>query len=706
MTSIRRCAAALAVPAAACFPHYSLAQAVHNHGLPPAVVITGNPLGSGLFELVAPTHLLEGSDLQLRGAGTLGETLRDTPGMSSSYFGPGSSRPVIRGLDGDRVRILQGSVGTLDASSLSFDHAVPIDPIAITRVEVVRGAAALLYGGSAVGGVVNVLTNRIPESRMEGVSGALEVRGGGAENERTGAASVELGNGRFALHADGFRRSTSDLRIPGFARSGAQRAQDQIDNPAMDQPNGRVPNSAARANGGSIGASLTGTDGHLGFSLANHETTYGSPIETGVMINMHSNRLDIAGEARHLSGFFTSIKFKSGFTDYKHREIDAGVVGTTFANRGFEARIEAAHAALGPLKGVIGMQLGNARFSALGDEAFVPQTRTRSQSVFVFEELPFGNFKLNFGARVEATRINSNGDPAVQDFTDPLVPVARFAASAKRSFRGVSGALGALYSPTPEWSLTANLTHTERAPTFYELFANGPHAATGAYEVGGPGFGLEKSNSLDAGARWRRGPHSAGLSAFVTRFDNYLVPTGTGSRRSGDGAFEDPTTPGTSTTGSTDLLNETRYRAVAARFSGLEAQAHIHLMERPGALFVEFKGDLVRATNLNNGEALPRIPPRRLSVLLGYAFDRTSLRLELSHAAAQSRVPAAERRSAGYTLLNFYASTRLNLGGRQVQGWLRATNLTDREARLATSFLRDIVPLGGRALQAGLRLEF
>lgn len=706
MMSHCRRAAVLAAPVAACFSIHAVAQAVHSHALPPAVVITGNPLGSGLFELVAPTHLMEGSDLQLRGAATLGETLRDTPGVSSTYFGPGSSRPVIRGLDGDRVRILQGSIGTLDASGLSFDHAVPIDPIAISRVEVVRGAAALLYGGNAVGGVVNVLTNRIPESRIEGVSGALEVRGGGPENERTGAASVEIGNGRFALHADGFRRSTSDLRIPGFARSAAQRAQDLVDNPAMNQPNGRVPNSAARANGGSIGVSATGSDGHLGLSLTNHETTYGSPIEAAVMINMHSNRLDLAGEARNLDGFFRSVKFKGGFTDYKHREIDAGIVGTTFTNRGFEARIEAGHRALGPLNGVIGMQLGNARFSALGDEAFVPPARTRSQSVFVFEELPLGSFRLNFGARVEATRVASSGDPSVQDFSDPAAPVARFAASAERSFRGVSGALGALYSPSAQWSLTANLTHTERAPTFYELFANGPHAATGTYEVGSAGFGLEKSNSLDAGARWRSGPHSAGVSAFVTRFDNYLVLTGTGNRRSGDGAFEDPLTPGTSTTGSTDLLNEARYRSVAARFSGLEAQAHIHLMERPGALFVEFKGDLVRATNLGNGEALPRIPPRRISALVGYAFDRTSLRLELSHAAAQNRVPAAERRTAGYTLLNFYASTRLNLGGRQVQGWLRATNLTDREARLSTSFLRDVVPLGGRAVQAGLRLEF
>ena len=228
---------------AACMPH-AAAQVVAAAVAVPEVVVTANPLGSGLFELAAPVSTLESPELQLRGGSTLGETIGNMPGVSSSYFGPGASRPIIRGLDGDRIRILQGSVGTLDASSLSFDHAVPTDAMAVTRIEVVRGAAALLYGGNAVGGVVNVLTNRIPETAIHGIQGALEARMGGAETERAASTLLEVGNGRFALHADGFWRQTSDLKIPGLARSARQRELDAANNPAQEQPNGRVPNSA------------------------------------------------------------------------------------------------------------------------------------------------------------------------------------------------------------------------------------------------------------------------------------------------------------------------------------------------------------------------------------------------------------------------------------------------------------------------------
>lgn len=697
---------AVALLAAACVAP-AQAQPIHSDHPAPEVVITGNPLGSGLFDLAAPVSTLERTELQLRGQSSLGETLRDMPGVSSSYFGPGASRPVIRGLDGDRIRILQGSVGTLDASGLSFDHAVPIDPLAVNRIEVVRGAAALLYGGSAVGGVVNVLTNRIPEQPVEGISGALEARAGGAESERAASTLLEAGNGRFALHADGFTRTTSDLRIPGFARSAQQRALDATANPGIAQPNGIVPNTGGRATGGSLGASLTWADGFVGASYTNHSSNYGSPLESAVKIDMHSDRYDVAGEVRGLGKWITNLKFKGAYTDYVHREIDAGVVGTNFLNKGFEGRIEATHAPiLGRLAGVVGLQAGNARFSALGDEAFVPSTRTRSNSLYVYEELPFDALKLSFGTRVESTRIDASGDPAIQNLADPLNPVARFAASDSRSFRGASSSLGAVYNLGGRWSFSANLARTERAPTFYELYANGPHIATGAYEVGNAGFELEKSNALDLGVKWRAGPHSASLAAFTTRYSNFLVLANTGNRRSADGAYEDPAAPGTSTSGDTELLNEAAYRAVPARFSGLEAQTHIHLLERPGALFLELKGDLVRATNLATGEGIPRIPPRRFGAALGYATNRYSVRLEVSHAAAQNRVPAGDLPTAAYTLVNLHATARATIAGRPVLAWLRATNLTDREARLATSFLRDIVPLGGRALQAGVRVEF
>jgi iron complex outermembrane receptor protein len=674
--------------------------------LPPSVLITADPLGSGLFELAAPASVIESTELRWRAQGSLGETVGQSPGVASTWFGPASSRPVIRGLDGDRIRVLSGSLGMLDASSLSFDHAVPIDPLAVTRIEIVRGAAALLYGGNAVGGLVNALTNRIPEAPFTGLRGSVEARAGGAEAERATAGLVEIGNGRLALHADGFWRAASDLRIPGFARSARQRDADAAAGNTVPQPTGRVPNTFARADGGSLGASLTFDSGFAGLAYTAHNTTYGSPAETNVAIDMKSERLDYGAEWRNPGGAITGVKWKGAHTDYAHREIDAGAVGTTFRNKGFETRVELAHAPVGPLRGVFGLHVGDTRFSALGDEAFVPTTRTRSHALFVYEEAQFGRLKLLGGVRHERTVLRSRGDPGLENFADPLAPVARFAADAARSFAGTSASLGAVVSLARAWTLSANLSRTERAPTHYELFANGPHVATGAYEVGNPGFGLEKSRSLDAGLKWRSGPHSAGVSAFTTRFDNFVTLVGTGQRRAGDGSFEDPLTPGTSTTGETELSNETVYRAVPARLRGLEFESRWRLGQPRGAVFLDLGFDLVTATNLASGDGLARIPPKRLRAAMNYVTERHQLRAEVLRAAAQRRVPAGELTTDGYTLVSVVATTRLRFGERQVTAWLRGTNLLDREARLATSFLRDSVPLGGRALTAGVRLDF
>ena len=665
------------------------------------MVVTGNPLGSNLNEMVAPVSTLEGDELSRRAQGSLGETLSNLPGVSSTYFGPGASRPVIRGLDGDRIRILQNSTGSLDASALSFDHAVAIDPLAIRRIEVVRGAAALLYGGSAVGGVVNLLTNRIPEMPIDGVTGSVEARVGGAERERGQSVVMEAGNGRFALHADGFSRDTSDLRIPGFARSARQRA---LDGPGVYQPYGIVPNTAAQSSGGSLGGALTWDQGYAGLAYTNHQTNYGSPAEQGVKIDLHSDRLDVAVELRDLSGFITGIKFKGGYTDYVHREIDQGVVGTNFYNKGYDTRLEATHAAIGKMKGVVGLQLAKNRFSALGDEAFIPQTRTGVAAVYAYEELPVGSAKLNFGARLERTRLDADqGDAAVLDASTGL---ARFPNSQSRSFSGVSASIGAYQPVTATLGLTGNFSHSERAPTYAELFANGPHAATGSYEVGNNSFTPEKSNSVDAGVKWKSGPHSAQVSAYYTKFQNFLTTFATGLNRAGDGSYETAPGSGVTTSGATPEFREFVYRGAPARFTGFEAEGRWRLIEKPATLFLELKGDLVRATNLATGEPLPRIAPARLGVALNLARDNWSLRLEANHSAAQNRVPNGDLPSDAYTLINAQASYRFSVGMTRVMAWLKATNLTDREARQATSILRDIIPLGGRALQAGVRVDF
>ena len=336
------------------------------------VVITANPLGSDA--LTTPASVLEGQGLALRRASNLGETLNGLPGVSTTSYGPMVGRPIIRGLDGDRIRLLNNGVGMLDASSLSFDHAVPQDPLSMNRVEVLRGPAALLYGGNAIGGVVNTVDNRIPTEPIDGIHGEVGGSYGGANNDRNGAVQLEGGDGTFAIHADVFGRKTDTLRIPGYARTAQQRT---ADGPDADQPRGRLPNSDGEASGGALGMSWTSDHGYAGLSYSGYDANYGSVAEEDVRIKMHQERFGAAGELRDLDGPFKSIKLNFAYTDYQHKEVEDGETGTVFKNRGYEARIEARHADIGPLHGVLGLQFGQTRFSALGDEALVPTHRHR-----------------------------------------------------------------------------------------------------------------------------------------------------------------------------------------------------------------------------------------------------------------------------------------------------------------------------------------
>lgn len=666
-----------------------------------AVVVTGSPLGSSLFELVPPGDVLEGRSLVLRRRSSLGETLAQQPGVTSTYFGPNVSRPVIRGLDADRIRIMQNGAETHDASSLSFDHAVPYDPLVAERIEIVRGPAAVLYGGNAVGGVVNAIDNRIPQRPLHGVTGRAEPRLGGPDDERSFGAVVEAGNGRLAIHGDASWRKSGDVRIPGFARSDRLRA---TDDPAMEQPRGRLPNSKAEADGGTIGGSLTFDQGYIGVSHGAFRSKYGSVPEPTVRIDMESERTDFAGELRDLQTFITGVKFKAGRTNYEHKELDDGVVGTIFKNIGSDGRIEASHARLGPVQGVVGVSFNHFDFSALGDEAFVPQTSTRVRGLFLYEEMSAGDWKLSFGARRESARVKSAGGGNI----DASTGAPQFDPATERSFNPTSGAFGALYRVDKAWAVAGNLSFTQRAPTYYELFANGPHAATGAWEVGDATFEKERSGSIDLGLRWRTAKHAASLTVYQTRFSNFLAPFASGDTRGEDGErnpAEDPGNPGFTLAGE-EILPELVYRAVPARFRGVEAQGRFRIYERSGALDLVLKGDYVKAVDRPTGRPLPRIPPLRFTTGLEYAWDRWNAGAEVIHARAQGDVSPNELSTDGYTLMNASLGYTFKLEAVALQAFVRVNNLFDREARSHVSFLKDSAPLPGRGALAGLRASF
>ena len=665
----------------------------------PEVIVTGNPLGSDLFDLASPASVVRGEELFRLRRSTLGDTLDGLPGVAASGFGPNASRPVIRGLDGDRIRLLQNGTGMLDASSLSFDHAVSIDPLVIESAEVVRGPAALFYGGSAVGGVVNVIDNRIPQTAVKGVSGRVEGRFGGADQEKAGAAVFEAGNGSLALHADVYSRDTDDLKIKGFARSARLRASD----PQPVEAYGTLPNSAAKSDGGSFGVSRTWADGYVGISRSQFNSVYGTVAEPTVSIDMQSSRWDVAGEVRELGTAIRALKFKAGKTDYEHTELDAGVPATVFRNKGHDMHLEATHGNLGPLKGAFGLQLTNFDFSALGAEAFVPSTSTDAKAGFFYEELPLGPLKLTFGGRHERTEVSSEGGGTV-----PFGGAGpRFDPAQTRTFSGNSGALGAVWSLSPGMALAVNGAYTERAPTYYELYANGPHAATGVYEIGNSAFGKEKSKALDLTLRMKSGKHSGSVGVFQNRFDNYITLVNSGNTRGADGELNPPDAgDGTSLNTGEEILPEFAYRAVPARFRGIEGEGRFRVMERGGVVDLLVNASYVRAEDQSTGLPLPRIAPLRYGIGVDYRQDRLGARVDATVVDGQDRVAAGELPTDGYTMLNASVSYRLPASGVRLEAFLRGVNLLNEEARNHVSFLKDIAPLGRRSAQLGIRGQF
>lgn len=660
----------------------------------PTVVITGNPLRSP--SLAQPAQALTGEALLLRRASTLGETLDGLPGVAASWFGPNSNRPVIRGLDGDRVRLLDNAGASLDASSLSFDHAVALDPLVVERVEVLRGPASLLYGGNATGGVVNTMDNRIPRDALSGLGGRAELRAGGAASERSASVLLEggtAGQGAAAAaglnwHVDAFSRDTGDLRVPRFTP--------QQDGEA-GEPTSRVRNSAAQASGGALGVSWADAQGFFGASLDGYRNDYGVTVEPDVLIRMQRGRLNLAGERKlGAGGFFTQVSGRLGHTRYQHEEVEgSGEVGTTFRSSGQDLRLEAQHAPLAGWRGVWGVQAERLDFEALGVEAFVPGTRTRSLGLFALEQTRLGDTELSLGLRAEQVRVDSDGDAAEAE-------EARFGAASQRRFTPLSASLGGVWPLGGGWSGSATLGLTQRAPAYYELYANGLHIATGAYERGDASLGVERRRHLDAGVQWQQPGQLFKAHAYVMRFTNYIALEASGQ----DVMVEDEDTGGTT------AVPEYVFHAVPAQLWGLELQGQQRFSLAGWRWDAGATLDLTRGENRHSGEALPRLAPWRLGLTLQAHRAGWRWGVELRHAGRQSDVPAGDVATPGYTLLNASLSLdqRWNLGpdGVNATWFLKLDNLSNELAYSATALrtVRELAPLPGRSALAGLRVQF
>jgi iron complex outermembrane receptor protein len=673
------CACALGLSAAFAQPVTTAAPATNNAISTTTIVITGNPLRN---EVGAPASVLGGEALTRARGGTLGDTLSGLPGVAASGFGPQSSRPVIRGLDGDRIRLLDNGGAAVDASSLSFDHAAAIDPLVVERFEVLRGPAALLYGGNATGGVVNAIDNRVPRTALGELGGRAEVRFGGAADERAGAAVLEggFGNG-LNLHADVAARRSSNLRVPRFT-------------PPGESPRRRVVNSAGDSRAGALGTSWVDANGFVGVAVDSYRNDYGVTVEPDVTIDMQRDRVQLVGE-RRLSGPLEQIEFNASSSRYRHQEIEGSVeVGTTFGSRGHELRVQAQHAGVplgsGTLRGVVGTQLEKLDFSALGEEAFVPGTRTRSAALFVFEQWQGPGIAIQAGLRGERVRVESDGD--APDADEP-----RFGVASQRRFTPASASLGLTWPLSKALTLSAQVGHTERAPTYYELYANGVHVATGAFEVGDASLGVERSNHVEFGAAWMQGHSQLKAQVYTTRFARYIALDATGN-----------TIDELDDEGELVSLPEYAFRSVRARLTGLEFEGRMRVAEQPWTLDLVGALDLVRGSNRTSGEPLARLPPLRVKLGIEASHGPWTAGATLRHLARQTRVPATDVATAGATLVDLSLGWRQRWNDAQAFWFARLDNAGDQLATNAVALrtARELSPLPGRAATLGLRVDW
>jgi iron complex outermembrane receptor protein len=668
-----------------------------------AYVAAASPFGRNQVEVAQSTTVLGDRSLLMKQQPTLGETLAGEPGMSATSFGPGASRPLIRGLGGDRIRLLENSVGTLDASVASPDHAVSVEPFLIDRIEVVRGPASLLFGSTAVGGLVNVITHRIetevPASR---VRGGAEVRSGSGADEwaRGGVLDLSLlpaGETALVLHLDAFRRQTGDLKIPGYALSATARTEAAVaarlaGEPAPAFARERLPNSALSSFGGAGGLSLVGKNYHLGASYSGFDTLYGvpaaDPAEAGVHIDLKQRRVAVDGEWRREHGWLNAVRLKFGHANYRHQELEPdGAIGTVFKNHGFDARLELLHGVAKNWNGAVGVQRTQNRLSALGEEAFLPPSRTAGSALFAFEEISHGRLTWQFGARVDHMNLSAEGHP-------------------NRTENDVSGSLGAVWKLDDAYSVAWSAARTARAPNTQELFAHGPHAGTQAFEIGDASLAAERSLGLELSLRRQTGLVTGAITVFSNRFSGYINEQADGTE-----AFDAPAgwtllTPAQgAAAGLADGLPVYRYGQRDAKFWGVEIETIWHLHAEGDTQWdLKLAADFTRARDdLGN---LPRIPAARVIAGLNWSRGPWSAGLESQFVEDQNRVGPNEGVTPGYTVISADLAWTRPVGRYQYELFAHGTNLANAEIRPHPSFLKEFAPLGGRAISAGVRLRF
>jgi iron complex outermembrane receptor protein len=640
-------------------------------------------------DVLSGISVVSGDDLVREMRPTIGETLARQPGVSATSYGPNASRPILRGFQGERIRILTEGIGSLDISNTSVDHAVAINPLTAERIEVLRGPSALLFGSAAVGGVVNVIDTRIPRRVPdEPVHLAGILTYGSAANERSANATVDIPVGEhFALHLDGNYSKSGDLRVGGFLLSPALRAE------ALASPDpairdlaglrGRLPNSAGRTS--DIAAGLAWIDGqnNVGFSINRLDSLYGIPIRfsldpaveaEAVRIDLAQTRADGRAEIDLGDGFLDLVRMRGGYSSYRHSEIDeTGAAGTSFFNKGYEGRLEFVQSTRNGWGGGFGAQYYHRRLDTVGDEKSLPLNTTAQLGLFALQTYSRGLLNAEAGARYERQRVEAAADPAIGN------------PDLSRTFNAFSGSVGASIG-SESLRVGLNASHSERAPSAEELYVNGPHPGTQAFEVGDPTMAKERSNGLELTLRASGDGFTFGASAYHIWFRDYIYQQQTGAIEEDLPVFE--------------------YRQANARYLGFEVEGSVRVAQVGGfAVNLDALADYVHATIETVGPA-PRIPPFRILAGIEAQSDRLSGRLEVERSARQDRLATFETATPGFTMVNASLVWKPFAGNDATSIALSANNILDVDARRHASFLKDFAPLAGRDIRVTARLSF
>ena len=640
------------------------------------VIVTGMPFGVTDRASLLAVEVLDEADLAVAPASTLGDLVNGLPGVRSTSFAPGASRPVIRGLSGPRVQVLTNGLGLIDASSVSPDHQVAVDPAEARRIEIVRGPSTLTFGGSAIGGVVNIIDDRIPtEPAEDGLDGHISVQAATVDSGTSFGGRIKANAGPLVFTADAFTRSASDFDVPVYPES--QRLLDEEGETAGDERT--VENTFVELDQYGAGVSWIGSRGYIGASVKHVETTYGVPghahepdpldpgaEEESVSIGLEQTRYDLRGELAFDTGPFSKASVSAGWADYSHTEFEGDAIGTQFFSEGHEGRFELIQRERNGWQGAIGLQLLERTFDAVGDEAYVPLTDITEQGLYTVQRYDRGSLGFEGGLRLDNRSLDS--------------------LAGERDFSNVSASAGVFLRPSAALFLGLSVARNERAPSEVELFAEGAHVATGAFEVGNVDLDSEVATSIEATVHFASGPFEFDLHAYSADYDGFidLRPTGLVDVDADLPVFA--------------------YVQTGAAFRGFEAEASYTLWEAGDrSLSLSGAADWVRAST-DLGPAA-RIPPWSVTAGLDWTAGLFDAGLEVRHVSEQDRTAAFERPTDSYTLVNLKGSVR-PFADSNIILFAEAANLTDAEAREHASFQKDIAPQPGRSLRVGATYRF